>query len=74
MSIRDDFKRDIAAARNVRVSRRGLLRWMAFCLPVIWLCDHFGRLEMAVPVLNCIAVFVFLIGLKWNLRGRAWFW
>ena len=29
---------------------------------------------MSLPVLNCIAVFGFLIALKWKLRRRIWFW
>ena len=29
---------------------------------------------MALPVLNFIAVFGFLIALKWGLRRRIWFW
>jgi hypothetical protein len=47
---------------------------MAFCLPIFLLFDHFGRLNMALPVLNCMAVFGFLIALKWQLRRRIWFW
>jgi len=29
---------------------------------------------MALPVLNSIGVFGFLIALKWKLRRRFWFW
>lgn len=58
----------------MRLPRSGLFTWMVFCLPVIWLCDHLGRLDMALPVLNCIAVFAFLIALKWKLRRHLWFW
>ena len=47
---------------------------MASCLPVIWLCDHFGRLSMSLPLLNCIGVFGLLIYLKWDLRRQPLFW
>jgi hypothetical protein len=70
----EDIKSDIQTARKLRLPKRVLFTWMAFCLPVIWLCDRFGRLNMALPVLNCIAVFGFLIALKWKLRRHSWFW
>ena len=74
MSLIDDIRRDIQTARKMRPSRWLVLTWMAFCLPVILLFEHFGRLNMALPVLNFIAVFGFLIALKWGLRRRIWFW
>lgn len=53
--------------------------WAVLCLiigslPIYWLFDHFGRLNIALPTLNCIAVLGFLIALKWKLRRCAWFW
>lgn len=52
----------------------GVLTWMASCLPVIWLCDHFGRLSMSLPLLNCIGVFGFIVYLKRQLTAQLWFW
>ena len=30
--------------------------------------------NMGLPVLGCIVVFSFILYLKWNLRGKLWFW
>jgi hypothetical protein len=74
MSLIDDIKSDITASKKLRVPRRGLL-WIFFCaLPIFWLFEYFGKSGMALPILNCIAVFGFLIGLKWRLRRFIWFW
>jgi len=70
----DDIKGDIQTAKKMRPARWVLLTWMAFCLPIILLCDHFGRMSMSLPVLNCIAIFGFLVALKWKLRRHIWFW
>jgi hypothetical protein len=43
-------------------------------LPVIWLFDHFGKLNLFLPVFNCIAVLAFMLVLKWRLWRHAWFW
>ena len=74
MSISSEVKEDIKAARKLRLPWWGVLAWMAFCLPVIVLSDHFGRLNMSLPLLNCIGVFGFLIYLKADLREQTWFW
>ena len=74
MSLSTDFRNDIKAARKMWLPWWGVLLWMAFCLPVILVCDHFGRLNMALPILNCIAVLTLLIALRWRLRGQVWFW
>jgi hypothetical protein len=74
MSISSEVKDDIKVARKLWLPWWGVLAWMAFCLPVILLTDHFSRLNMSLPLLNCIGVFGFLIYLKWELRQRPWFW
>jgi hypothetical protein len=74
MSLGEEVRNDIKAAQKLRLSRWGVLLWMAFCLPVIWICDHFGKLNLALPVLNTIAVLSLVIALRWNLRGQLWFW
>ena len=65
---------DIRAAKKIWLPWWGVLSWMALCLPVVWLLDHLGRLDLALPTLNCIAVLGFLIKVKWKLRRCAWFW
>lgn len=74
MSLIDDVRNDITAAKKLRVPRRGLLWIGVGSLPIYWLFDHSGKLSMALPVLNFIAVFAFLIALKWKFRHRIWFW
>ena len=74
MSISSEVKEDLKVARKLWLPWWGVLAWMAFCLPVIVLSDHFGRLNMSLPLLNCIGVFGFLIYLKWELRQHTWFW
>jgi hypothetical protein len=69
-----DFKQNLKAARKVRLPQWAVLSWTMGCLPIIWLLDQSGRLNLALPVLNCIGMLGFLIVVKWNLRGYAWFW
>jgi hypothetical protein len=73
MSLGAKVRNDIKAAQKLRLPWWGVLSWMAFCLPVVWLCDHFGRLNMALPILNCIAVLCLLVVLRWKLRRHVWF-
>ena len=35
---------------------------------------RFGRFELARPTFFSIVVVVFTMALKWELRGRVWFW
>jgi len=64
MPISFEVKEDIKAARSLWLPWWGVLAGMAFSLPVVVLTDHFGRLNMALPLLNCIGVFGVLIYLK----------
>lgn len=74
MSLSTDVRNDIKAAQKLSLPWWGVLIWMAFCLPVILVCDHFGKLNMALPILNCIGVLGLLIALRWRLRRQVWFW
>jgi hypothetical protein len=69
-----DIKGDIDAAKKLHLPWWGLLGVIFVGFFGAWLFDHFGRLDLVLPVLNCIAVFGFLIALKWKLRRRSWFW
>jgi hypothetical protein len=73
-SLTGEVKNDIKAARKLWLPWWSVLTWMAFCLPVIWLCDHIGRLGMSLPLLNCIGVFGFVVYLKRQFTGEPWFW
>jgi len=70
----DDIKSDIQAAKKMHLPRWSILPGIIIAFLCSWLFDHFGKLSMTLPTLNCIAVFGFLIALKWKLRRRIWFW
>jgi hypothetical protein len=74
MSLSSDVKNDIKAAKKLWLPWWGVLSLMALSLPALWLFDHFGRLDMALPTLNCVLVLGLLVFLKWKLRRHAWFW
>ena len=69
-----NFKNDLSAARKMR-----LPWWALLCIALVSalsaaLLDHFGRLNLALPILNSIATIGFLVALKWKLRRYVWFW
>lgn len=74
MSLANDIKNDIKAARKIRLPWWGILCLIAGGLPVIWLFDHFGEFNLFLPTFNCVAVLGFAIAVKRNLRRHAWFW
>ena len=69
-----DFKDDISAAKQMRLPWWGVVSWTACCFPIIALLDHFGKISLALPILNSVGMFGFLVALKWKLRRFAWFW
>jgi hypothetical protein len=74
MPLIQDIKNDVKAAKKMRIPWWGLLCIGIGALPIYWLFDHFGRLNIALPTLNCILVLGFMLVLKWKLRRHAWFW
>jgi hypothetical protein len=74
MLLIDEVRKEIAAAKKLRIPRWGLVCMFIGSLPTYWLFDHFGNLDIALPTLNCILVFGVLLVLKWRLRRHAWFW
>ncbi len=74
VSISGEVRKDIKAARKIWLPWRVLLILGVFCLATILICDHFGRLSMALPLYNCIGVFGFVIYLKWDFKHQPWFW
>jgi uncharacterized membrane protein YfcA len=72
--IKNDVKNDIKAAKKIWLPWWGVLCLGIVSLPLYWLFDHFGRLNLALPTFNCIAVLGFVIAVKRNLRRHAWFW
>ena len=74
MRLASDIKNDIKAARKVRLPWWGVLCVIMGSLPIYWLFDHFGKLNLGLPALNCSAVFGVAIATKWGLRRHGWFW
>jgi hypothetical protein len=72
--IRMQVKTDIKAAKKLRLRWWAILALMACCIPVFVVFDHFDRLNMALPVLDCAGVLGLFIYLKWHLRRQVLFW
>lgn len=69
-----NLRQDIRAAKQVRLPRRAILPGIVVCTLFAWLSDYFGRLDLALPAMESIAMLAFVIAVKWKLHGRAWFW
>ena len=74
MPIVDDIKRDVAAAKRVRIPVWAYLPLIVAAFLVSWMFDHFGKLSEALPAINVVGMLGFVVVLKRKLMGRAWFW
>jgi hypothetical protein len=74
MSLTNEVKSDIKAAKKMRLPWWAVLCLLVFGMPLPWLFDHFGRLNLMLPIWNSIAVLGFMLAVKRNLRRHAWFW
>jgi hypothetical protein len=74
MSLANDVKTEITAAKKMRLPWWAVLCLLVFGMPLPWLFDHFGRLNLMLPMWNSVAVLGFMFALKWKLRQHAWFW
>jgi hypothetical protein len=74
MSIAGDVKSDIKAAKKMRLPWWAVLCLLVFGMPLPWLFDHFGKLNLMLPIWNSVAVLGFMLVLKWRLRWHAWYW
>jgi hypothetical protein len=75
MLLANDVKNDIKAAKKMpRLPWWGVLCIIIGGLPVVWLFDHFGRLNLFLPTFNSIAVLGLMLALKRKLWRHAWFW
>ncbi len=73
-SISNQVKSDIKAAKKLWLPWWLLLPLIALAFGACALFDRFGKLSMALPMLNCVFVLGVLIYLKWGLRQRPLFW
>ncbi len=74
MSLANDVRGEIKAARKLHLSWRTKLFIFIVGAPMTFLFALYGRLELALPLMNTIGVLGLMIVLKWKLRAHAWFW
>jgi hypothetical protein len=74
MPLIQDIKNDIRDAKKIRIPWWGVLLWMAACGLIEWLLIALGKMDLALPTLNSVAVVGFAIALKRKLGRHAWFW
>jgi hypothetical protein len=74
MSLVHEVKSDIKAAKKWRLPRWAILPGIAFGVLCAWLFDHFGELNLMLPIWNSVAVLCFVLFLKRKLWRHAWFW
>jgi hypothetical protein len=74
MPLANNVGRDIKTARKLRLPWWGVLCGIIGSFLCAWLFDHFGRLELVLPILSSIAVLGFMLVLKRKLWRHAWFW
>lgn len=73
-AIRAQAKSDIKAAKKLRLPWWALVAFGVSSFAACALLDHYGQLNMALPLLDCIGIFGFFIYLKWGLRRQPLFW
>lgn len=74
MSLVNDVKSDIKAAKKFRLSWRDKVGGIIASTLCAWLFYRFGRLDLALPAMNCVAVLGFMLILKRRLWRHSWFW
>lgn len=74
MSLTNEVKSDLKAAKKMRLPWWAVLCLLIFGMPLPWLFDHFGRLDLMLPIWNSIAVLGFMIIVKRKAWRDAWFW
>src|SRR5690242_9805227 len=74
MQMGNDFKRDLKAAYAIRLPWWVLLCLFVGAFIIGELFNHWGRFEMALPVLNILFVIGFVVAIKWHLRFHLWYW
>ncbi len=74
MSLANDVRGEIKAAKKLRLPWWGLLCVFIGSFICARLFDNFGKLGLVLPTLNSIGVLGFMLVLKRKLWRHAWFW
>jgi hypothetical protein len=74
MSLANDVRREIKAAKKLRMPG-----WVMLCLAIgTFLClrlfDNLGKLDLVLPTMNSILVLGVMLVLKRRLWWHMWFW
>lgn len=72
--LKKELQGDIRAARHIRLHWRALLILFVVALPLPWVFDRFGRLNLFLPTFNGVFVLVLVVVVKRTLMRHAWFW
>jgi hypothetical protein len=72
--IRTEVREEIKAARRLWLPRWAVITLIVLSIPYSVLFDHFGGLNIALPLFVCLAAFGLVIYIRWDLRRRPWFW
>ena len=74
MSQIDEVKCEIREAKKLRLSWRTKLLIILIGAPITFLFALYGKLQLALPLMNVVGVLGLMILFKWKLRKQAWFW
>jgi hypothetical protein len=55
---------DIKTAKKMRLPWWGVLCVILAAIPVVWLFDHLGRFDLAMPTMSSIAVLGLVIAIE----------
>jgi hypothetical protein len=74
MSLANGVRGEIKAAQKLRMPGWGVVCVIIASFLCAQLFEHFGKLELVLPILNSILVLGFVFGFKRKLWRHAWFW
>jgi hypothetical protein len=69
-----EIKSDLKTARKYHLPWWAIVGLIIVGIPVAAIFDHFGKLDLYLPVFNTIAAFGFVVFVKRSFWGNAWFW
>lgn len=74
MSQMTEMKKNIRAAKKLRLSWLQRLIIFAIVAPATFLFAIYGQLQIVWPLIISVGVLWMVLWLKWDLRRYAWFW
>jgi hypothetical protein len=74
MSLTNDVRHEIRDAKKLRMPGWGVVCVIIASFLCAQLFEHFGKLDLVLPILNSIGVLGFMLAFKRKLWRHAWFW